>query len=215
MIKVKYLIGQKKERLTLLERKGGIGVFKCECGEIKEIKVYNVFKGSTSSCGCLNIELSTKRIVGHNTKHGLSKISPVRSVYYSMKARCYRKTCKEYPNYGLRGISICEEWLNSLEKFHIWSLSNGYKKGLEIDRIDVNGNYEPSNCRWITKKEQNSNKRNTLYVDFKGGKIKFVDLLKLTNIKKATIYSRIYKYGLSAEEALSLNNYELRDLRNG
>lgn len=77
-----------------------------------------------------------------------------------MKERCYNKNAANYRNYGGRGISICNDWLNSFESFRNWAIENGYSDSLSIDRINVDGNYEPPNCRWATQKEQNNNKRN-------------------------------------------------------
>ena len=85
-----------------------------------------------------------------------------------MKQRCLNPKCSLFKNYGGRGISICEEWVESYEEFKKWAMVSDYKNHLTIDRINVNGNYEPSNCRWATPKEQSNNKRNNHYVTYKG-----------------------------------------------
>lgn len=88
-----------------------------------------------------------------NNKHGLCN-TRLYSIYTNMKTRCYNKNNSHYQYYGKRGIVICDEWLNDFKAFYDWALSHGYKDNLTIDRIDVNGNYEPSNCRWVTQHKQ-------------------------------------------------------------
>ena len=103
------------------------------------------------SCGCNKDE--------HKTKHG-GYYTKLYKVWVSMKQRILNPTTKFYKDYGGRGITICPEWTESYIVFRDWSLSNGYQEGLEIDRKDTNGNYEPSNCRWVTHKENMRNRRN-------------------------------------------------------
>jgi len=82
----------------------------------------------------------------------------LRSIWSLMKQRCLNQNCPAYNDYGGRGITICQEWINSYKKFENWSYNNGYENDLTIDRIDNDGNYEPSNCRWVTMAEQSINK---------------------------------------------------------
>lgn len=122
---------------------------RCECGNEKYIDGTSLRLNHTTSCGCL-IET-----------HGMSK-TKLYSVFYNMKDRCYNSKSKPYKNYGKRGISICDEWMNKEDGFIVfynWSLDNGYKEGLAIDRIENDGNYESSNCQWITL-EENTAKSN-------------------------------------------------------
>lgn len=118
-----------------------------------------------------------------------------------MKDRCFNKNCPNYLHYGLRGIKVCNEWSKDFMSFYNWSVKNGYKKGLSIDRIDVNGNYEPSNCRWATPKEQSNNQTKTIRINYKGEEKTISDLSCIYGIKYKTLYGRI-KRGLSIEEAL-------------
>lgn len=113
--------------------------------------------------------------------------------YKSMIERCYRKEAHNYPLYGGRGIVVCEEW-KDIEKFENWVNISGYKKGLSLDRIDVNGNYEPDNCRWSTPEEQANNRRNTLYVEINGETHTISEWSKITSIKRSTINNR-YRRG--------------------
>lgn len=123
---------------------------KCDCGNIKDVSGSCLRRGITKSCGC-----SLGRI-----KHGLSYTS-LYNVYDGMKARCYNPEHNRYHCYGGRGIKICDEWLgeHGRDNFLTWAINNGYQKGLSIDRIDVNGNYEPDNCRWTTNSVQMFNRQ--------------------------------------------------------
>ena len=100
-------------------------------------------------------------------RHGESK-TRLYCAWQNMKARCYRKSTREYNNYGGRGITVCDEWIHSYENFKGWSIQNGYSDKLTLDRIDVNKGYSPDNCRWITNKEQQNNKRDNVIYTFNG-----------------------------------------------
>ena len=134
---------------------------KCDCGSVKNVRLSILRNGEVKSCGCLHRENSKLRITERNLKHNNTIRGNVTSEYNSwagMKQRCYYIKHNHYNHYGGRGIKVCERWLNSFENF----LSDmGRKPGPEysIDRIDVNGDYEPSNCKWSTPSEQNKNKR--------------------------------------------------------
>lgn len=128
---------------------------KCECGNEKVVRSDILNNGQSQSCGCLNSEISAK----HNRKHGYSNISsPEYFAWCGMKARCNSPTNKDYHNYGGRGIKVCQRWLANFENFLI-DMGLRPADGLSLERMDVNGNYEPTNCVWATATEQIRNRR--------------------------------------------------------
>lgn len=191
---IRQFIDYKKSTASLCE-------CECDCGN-KNIIVYrhSLIQGSTQSCGCLFKE-NSKKI---HTIHGLKK-HPLYLIHHGMKNRCYNKNMDSYKDYGGRGIIICDEWLleDGIVNFYNWAINNGYKMGLSIDRIDVNGNYEPLNCKWSTIKEQNRNRRNTVrinYLDKEWSIGELLDNLKI-DISPNTVYARLRR-GWSVEEAI-------------
>lgn len=120
---------------------GAYWICRCSCGTIRSVLGENLIKGRSVSCGC-----SHKPGLAHDNQK-------LHNVWKCMKARCYYKNHTHYNSYGGRGISVCDEWINNFRAFYEWAMANGYREGLTIDRIDVNGNYEPSNCQWLTKSE--------------------------------------------------------------
>lgn len=134
------------------KKKSRYGIFKCACGNTFKTCVAQVKSGKTKSCGCI-------RLKNNHSEH----YKDLYTKYNSMKQRCYYKKGKRYSKYGGRGIVVCESWLNDFKSFHDWAICSGYKKGLSLDRINNDGNYEPSNCRWTTMSVQNRN-TSKLYV---------------------------------------------------
>ena len=125
----------------------------CDCGKTTVVRHGDIRNGRTLSCGCYNFEKESKAKI-----HGYSRTKLGR-VFEAMKQRCNNPNNKNYRDYGGRGIKVCNEWLENQSSFYEWSINNGYKEGLTIDRIDVNGNYEPSNCRWTNQETQCVNQR--------------------------------------------------------
>lgn len=133
------------------KRKTRYFICKCDCGKLKEISLSHLLSDKIKSCGC-------SKINEHFKTHGLSNHS-LHIVWMSMKQRCYNKNHKRYKDWGGRGISIDDNWINDFINFFNWSIKSGYKKGLQIDRINNDGNYTPDNCRYVTAKVNSNNKR--------------------------------------------------------
>lgn len=128
-------------------------------------------------------------------------------IFHSMKERCYNKNHKSYNNYGAKNIKICDEWLNNSSCFVNWALLNGYAYGLQIDRINVNGDYCPDNCRFVTQNVNANNKTNNLYINYQGKTQTLKQWCIELNLPYRKTHKRIYSYGWSIEEAFtSLSN---------
>lgn len=162
---------------------------KCDCGNSKIIR--KNLLGITKSCGCLDNETKTK--------HGMFGTRIYR-IWADMKNRCDNKFNTAYNYYGGRGIKYCPEW-KDFENFYEWAKDNGYAENLTIDRICVNGNYDPSNCRWITKKEQSRNTRANKFFEFNGEIHCMSEWAEITGIKKGTLHRRL-KSGWKFEKAI-------------
>ena len=135
--------------------KSRFGIYKCGfCGNNFRTNTHSVNAGTTKSCGCYQKKLRDGRF---RKQHGLSN-TRLYNIWRKLKDRVSNIKNKDYQNYGGRGISICEEWLD-VQNFYDWAMSNGYSDGLSLDRIDNDGNYEPSNCRWTTRTIQSRNQR--------------------------------------------------------
>lgn len=125
----------------------------------------------------------------------------LKSIYKNMKSRCYNPNVPCYKHYGGRGITICDEWLNSFDSFEQWALSNGYADSLTIDRIDNDKDYSPSNCRWVSQKEQCNNKRTNYYITYMGCTKTLMEWCDELNLSYGKISSRIHQYNMSPTEA--------------
>ena len=157
----------------------------CECGNEKIILGDSLKSGKTRSCGCLRFNVGKT-----NKKHGKTN-TRLFTIWNDMKQRCSNPKQPSYKNYGGRDIKVCNEWLNNFQNFYNWAISNGYNENLSIDRIDVNGDYEPSNCRWATSRKQGNNKRTNRIVFYKGKKYTISELSELIKIPYATLLWRI------------------------
>lgn len=172
---------------------------KCECGNIKEVRLDSLTSGNVTSCGCKLKEISRKNLIPGVPKYDIVD-KRLRGIWNGMKRRCLNPSSKSYNRYGGRGITICDEWLD-FNVFSKWALSNGYKDNLSIDRIDNSKGYEPCNCRWITNKEQSNNRRSNILVEYKGKEITLMELSELANIPYTRLRDR-YKRGDRGDKLL-------------
>lgn len=214
----KDLTGQRFGRLTVLEfvptkDKNSHWRCKCDCGKITTVRGSDLTYGGTKSCGCLNIEKIievgkiygkiTGKIIGEkyggqNKTHDMSETKLYRT-WGRIKSKCLNPNNDKYKYYGGRGITVCDEWQNNFQSFATWAIANGYDENLTIDRIDVNGNYEPSNCRWVDMKIQNRNRRSNILIEYNGQEMCIADIAKLLGIPTCCLYSR-YHRGIRGEK---------------
>lgn len=130
---------------------------KCDCGTVREVEGKSLRTGISKGCGCTRYEHAAIASRLANTKHGMRN-TRLYVIWQAMKGRTQYPTTHSYEYYGGKGVTICDEWKNDFQSFADWALSHGYNDTLTIDRINPNGNYEPSNCRWATWSEQARNK---------------------------------------------------------
>lgn len=198
------LSGKKFGRWTVLQESGRnkhnhlLWLCQCACGKKVIVLGDSLRKGRSKSCGCFAAEQTTKR----NYKHGDSK-ERLYKIWWGIKMRTTNPKRKSYPNYGGRGIKLCDEWLNDYLAFRNWALSNGYSENLSIDRIDVNGNYEPLNCRWATDSEQANNQTSNNLITHNGQTMNITQWSKKTGIPRTTISARLFRDKKPIKEVLS------------
>lgn len=206
-LKYKYenIIGEKYNMLTIIDDLGTKKVngkynrlvrCKCDCGNEKILNYYQIKEGKIKSCGCLK----------HKAHRQSYKNPRLYNIYRAMISRCYNKNHEAYENYGGRGIMVCDEWLNNIDSFIKWAKENGYGSKLSIDRIDNNKGYSPNNCRWVTMKEQASNRRkrkenktskNTLNVSIGGIDRTFASFCRIFDLDYEKAYFKYtHKWGI-------------------
>lgn len=194
------LTGKKFGKLTVVEYLGrkGHGSYwrcKCDCGNEVNCLYGNLVRGSSTSCGCLRAYYFHKRPYYHG-----ESTTRLYKEWVAIKVRCKNENSQQYKNYGGRGIKICDDW-ESYIPFRDWALSNGYADNLSIDRIDVNGDYCPENCRWVDISVQSNNTRCNVYIEYDGKKQTAAQWGRKLGIKSDTIRWRV-EQGWTPEQCL-------------
>lgn len=201
--------GDKFGRLTIIKEVEGISyppntrirrfLCVCDCGNEKIVRYDYLKNGKCKSCGCLVLETNKS----HRIYDDSIACSRLYRIWWSMKQRCYYPKNISYKNYGAKGVTICKEWLDDFLNFYNWSIANGYADNLTIDRIDINGNYEPSNCRWATYKEQANNTSRSVSISYKGTTHTISEWSDIVGINASCLRQRIVIRKWSVEKAFS------------
>lgn len=176
------LIAKSRRPLTSKRARSPYDVWwkcRCDCGKITVVHRENLGVGrhKTKSCGCTSVTHGLSRHVLYNT-------------WQMMLRRCRSPKVPEYGRYGGRGIRVCAGW-HDFVKFYRWAIENGWKKGLTIDRINPNGNYSPSNCRWATYQQQGENRRDLVYIVYKGEKMHLAEAARRARLPHETLRLRV------------------------
>lgn len=212
-------IGKKFGRLTVIEElpvyisESGYKVKKClcicDCGKKKTIRLYDLTSKKTKSCGCIQKE----KVGARNRTHGKSK-TRLYHTWFDMKHRCTKSINPEYKNYGGRGISVCEEWINEngFTNFENWALRNGYKENLSLDRINNDLNYSPDNCRWVDRVTQQRNRTDNVWITYKGMTKCIAEWSEITGLSFDCISYR-FKNNWTPEEIIETPLYGRRHIK--
>jgi len=164
----------------------------------------SLMSGNTRSCGCLRAL--------NGIKHGLTK-HPLYRIWWGIKGRCYDTKNGGYCNYGGRGIVMCSEFNKDFKSFYDFLINIGWKKGITIDRIDNNGNYEPNNIRLSTPAQQGNNKRNNRLFEYNGNKMTILQLSKIAGITYGSMHARLVYRNYSVEQALKGCEHRLKTVK--
>lgn len=178
----------------------------CDCGRTKVVLKNSLTSGRTRSCGCLYKETRTTA----SATHGQSK-TRLFAIWASMIERCVNANGHDWKYYGGRGIKVCDEW-QTFEPFSRWASDNGYSDNLTIDRIDVNGDYEPSNCRWADWQTQMNNTTRNHFIAANGEKHTLAEWSRITGISMSTILYRV-KAGWKPEDIINTGKHIIRSYR--
>ena len=175
-------------------------VCQCDCGNVKVVRADSLISGATKSCGCIKKEQDKTNLTA-NHRHKMSG-TRIYETWQDMKRRCYNKQNVRYNRYGGRGIKVCEEWLNNFQSFYDWAIRNGYSDDLTIDRIDNDWNYEPSNCRWSTVKEQCNNRSSNINITIGNATKSLMSWCEIFNVDYKKVHARYQRNGYESIDRL-------------
>jgi len=198
MSKVIDLLGQTFGNLKVIERVGSdnsgrsVWMYQCKCGALKTARGKDLRQGKITSCGCMKGK--------SNITHGLSN-TRIYQTWLGIRKRCGNPNAYEYENYGGRGIVVCDEWKNNFISFYKWATENGYKENLTIDRVNNDGNYEPTNCRWADRITQQNNTRSNHPITINGKTHNINQWCRIAGLPRTTVKSRL-RYGWTGEKLL-------------
>lgn len=213
------MTGYKTGLITVVRREGSkkgqtTWLCQCECGKTFVQYGGPLRKGKVKSCGHIYADKKARQEIAYRTiakqTHGGSR-SRLYFVWQDMKNRCNKPTDVSYKNYGARGIKVCDEWLNDFSAFQKWAFETGYNPSAKrnectLDRMDINGDYRPNNCRWLDGKGQCANRRNSYTITYNGETHSASEWSTITGVERGTIYRR-YKAGKTPEEILSKEDH--------
>ena len=212
------LIGQQFGRLTVIERQKGSyskrvqWLCKCICGKLRYVTTYNLTSSKTQSCGCLWRENTAKGCSARFGKHRLAS-SRFYGVWLGMIRRCYNKRRKDFINYGARGIQVCPEWRDSPIQFIEWCEKQNPPQGYSLERMENEGDYSPSNCRFATDFEQRRNKRTNVFIDYQGQRYVLIDFVnEFAVVSRECVMQRLRR-GWTIQEAAFTPRYQGLDKR--
>jgi hypothetical protein len=169
---------------------------RCDCGNERIVRAEDLRAGNSTSCGCKQRESARSRLLTHGRSD-----EPLYKCWVQMKQRCYNPNNQRYPQYGARGIRVCSRWRKSFQTFlaDMGPRPNGHT----LDRIKVNGNYTPRNCRWVTRAVQSRNKQRNIWVIHKGRRMVAADFAKLMDVSSKALYKVMSRDNVSAHVAVA------------
>ena len=195
-MELKEYVGQKFGSLTIMkvwrdkEKKETMCLCLCDCGNEKTTYFSKVKNGLIKSCGCQK----------GNRTHGLHDCRLYR-IWQAMKSRCFNPNTPNYKYYGGKGVVVCEQWVNDFQSFYDWAMEHGYSEELTIDRMNVEGNYEPTNCRWVTMKEQCNKNNSRIYeIELHGEKYSLRDFTDIIGESYSKLQTKLYRGKVSVED---------------